>query len=151
MSPAAGGETPRVLLDTNVVLDVLLKREPGLAEAQALWRAVDDERLTAFLPASVLTDIFYVARRLTDSLRARQAVQVCLDAFEMAAVDRSVLERAQVLAGADFEDNVRIACAELNQLEAIVTRDPADYAGSPIPVWSPGVCRRHLPGPREQG
>ena len=142
-------ETPRVLLDTNVVLDVLLRREPWLADAQALWQAVDDEQLTAYLPASVLTDIFYVARRLTDLGRARQAVQVCLDAFEIAVVDRNVLERAQVLAGADFEDNVQIACAELNQLEAIVTRDPDDYAGSPIPVWSPGVCRQHLPGPRE--
>jgi len=146
VSPAAGAETPHILLDTNVVLDVLLQREPWLADAQALWQAVDEERLTAFLPASVLTDIFYVARRLTDSVRARQAVQVCLDAFEIAVVDRSVLERAQVLAGADFEDNVQIACAELNQLDAIVTRDPADFAGSPIAVWSPAVCRRHLPG-----
>jgi hypothetical protein len=66
-------------------------------------------------------------------------------------VDRSALERAQVLAGADFEDNVQIACAELNQLEAIVTHDPDNYAGSPISVWSPDVCRRHLPGSREQG
>ena len=136
------------MLETNVVFDVLLQREPWLAEAQAVWQAVDDERLTAFLPASVLTDIFYVARRLTDGVRARQAVQVCLDAFEIAGVDRSVLERAQILTGADFEGNVQIACAELNQLDAIVTRDPDNYAGSPIPVWSPAVCRRNLPALR---
>jgi len=45
---------------------------------------------------------------------------------------------------------VQIARAALNQLDAIVTRDPDDYAGSPIPVWSPSVCRQHLPGRREQ-
>ena len=143
--------TPRVLRDTNVVLDVLLRREPWLADAQALWQAVDDEQLVAYLPASVLTDIFYVARRLTDLGRARQAVQVCLDAFEIAAVDRGVLERAQVLAGTNFEDNAQIACAELNQLDALVTRNPDDYVGSPLPVWSPAECRRHLPNPGEQG
>lgn len=137
-------KTLRILLDTNVVLDVLLKREPWLADAQALWQAVDNEQLTAYLPASIVTDIFYVALRLTDIVRARQAVQVCLEAFEIATVDRSVLERAQVLSGSDFEDNVQIACADLNTLDAIVTRDPNDYAGSLIPYWSPRECRQRL-------
>jgi predicted nucleic acid-binding protein len=141
----------RVLLDTNVVLDVLLERDPWLEDAQALWQAVDDGQLTAYLPASVLTDIFYVARRLTDIVQARRAVQVCLDAFEIAGVDRGVLERAQVLAGPDFEDNVQIACAELNELEAVVTRDPDGYAGSTVPVWSPGECRRQLAGNESPG
>lgn len=137
-------KTLRVLLDTNVVLDVLLKRDPWLVDAKTLWQAVDDERLTAYLSASAVTDIFYVARRLTDIIRARQAVQVCLDAFEIAAVDRAVLERAQVLSGFDFEDNVQIASAELNELDAIVTRNPGDFGGSPVAIWSPDECRRHL-------
>lgn len=134
----------RVLFDTNVVLDVLLKRDPWVVDSQALWQAVDEGRLTAYLPASSLTDIFYVARRLTDIARAKQAVQICLDAFEIGLVDRSVLERAQMLSGSDFEDNVLIACAELNGLEAIVTRDPDDFAGSTVSVWSPAQCRRRL-------
>ena len=136
----------RILLDTNVVLDVLLKREPWQAEASALWRAVDGGQLTAYVPASAITDIFYVARRLTDIVRARQSVQVCLDAFNVGTVDRAVLERAQALSGSDFEDNVQIACAEANGLVAIVTRDPRDYEGSPIAVWSPAECLKHLQG-----
>ena len=137
-------KTLRVLLDTNVVLDVLLKRDPWLTDSQAVWQAADDQQLTAYLPASAVTDIFYVARRLTDLVKARQAVQVCLDAFEIITVDRSVLERAQILSGSDFEDNVQLACAELNDLDAIVTRDPSDYEGAPIQVWSPGECRQRL-------
>jgi predicted nucleic acid-binding protein len=134
----------RILLDTNVVLDVLLKREPWQADASALWQAVDGGQLTAYIPASAVTDIFYVARRLTDIVRARRSVQVCLDAFNVGTVDRAVLERAQVLSGSDFEDNVQIACAESNELDAIVTRDPSDYEGSPIAVWSPAECLKNL-------
>jgi predicted nucleic acid-binding protein len=134
----------RVLLDTNVVLDVLLKREPWQAAAAALWRAVDGARLIAYLPASAVTDIFYVARKLTDLVRARQAVQVCLDAFNIGTVDRAVLERAQALSGSDYEDNVQIACAEFTGLDAIVTRNPNDYEGSPIAVWSPAECLKNL-------
>lgn len=140
----------RVLLDTNVVLDVLLKRDPWQTDASAIWGAVDNGTLTAYLIASSMTDIFYVARRLTDIDRARKAVQVCLDAFNIGAVDRSVLERAQVLSGSDFEDNVQIACAELNELDAIVTRNPADFEGSPIAIWSPAQCLKHLEAGRRR-
>lgn len=47
---------------------------------------------------------------------------------------RAALERAQALSGSDFEDNVQIACAELNGLDAIVTRNPADSEGALVPV-----------------
>ena len=134
----------RILLDTNVVLDVLLKRDPWQADASAIWLAIDGGSITAYLTASSVTDIFYVARRLTDIVRARQSVQVCLDAFNIGAVDRSTLERAQALSGSDFEDNVQIACAELNGLDAIVTRNPADFEGSPIAIWSPAECLKQL-------
>lgn len=134
----------RVLLDTNVVLDVLLQRAPWLTEAQALWQANDDDRLTACLTATTLTDIFYVARRLTDLRRARQAVQLCLDAFAVVPVDRAILLRAQQLSGPDFEDNVQIASAEAAGLEAIVTRDRESYQGAPLPVWLPAECLQHL-------
>lgn len=141
----------RILLDTNIVLDVLLKREPWQAEASALWQAVDDGQLTGYVPASAITDIFYVARKLTDIVRARQSVQVCMDAFNVGTVDRAVLERAQALSGSDFEDNVQIACAEANGLDAIVTRDPSDYEGSPIALWSPAECLGRLRGRSSQG
>jgi predicted nucleic acid-binding protein len=134
----------RVLLDTNVVLDVLLSREPWLADASALWQATDEGRLTSFVTATTLTDIFYVARRTVDLTRARQVVQVCLEAFEIVPVDRGAFERAQQLSRSDFEDNVQIACAEAGKLEAIVTRDLVSFAASPLPVWSPAECRQRL-------
>ena len=95
----------RVLLDTNVVLDVLLKRAPWVVEASAIWRANDDGRIVGYLMASALTDIFYIARRLAGKEAARAAVQTCLDAFEFCPVDRNTLEQAHLLSGTDFEDN----------------------------------------------
>ncbi|HLB46163.1 MAG TPA: PIN domain-containing protein [Anaerolineales bacterium] len=94
----------RVLLDTNVVLDVLLRRDPWLKEA--LWQANDDSRLVGYISASTLTDIFYVARKLAGLDAARRAVRICLDAFEICPIDRSTLELAAALSGADFKDNL---------------------------------------------
>ena len=127
----------RILLDTNIVLDVLLKREPWVTEASAIWKANDDGRLVGYLVASALTDIFYVARRLAGREAARAAVQTCLDAFEFCPVDRSTLELAHFLPGADFEDNLQMVCAERAQLDAIVTRDPDDFKLPTVPVTTP--------------
>ena len=60
-----------VLLDTNIVLDVLLEREPWFSDSQEIWQASEDGRLTAHLLASTLTDIFYIARKLAGIEKAR--------------------------------------------------------------------------------
>lgn len=106
----AGGAAPgpvrvvNVLLDTNVVLDVLLKRDPWLADSQAVWQASDDGLITGYLMAAALTDILYIARRLTGRDKARQAIVLCMTAFRICPVDRAVLEQALLLPGDDFED-----------------------------------------------
>ena len=127
----------RVLLDTNVVLDVLLKREPWVSDSAAAWRASDEGRIIGHITATTLTDIFYVARRLTGLDVARQAVRTCLDAFEVCIVDREALEKAEAMAGSDFEDNLQIACAVIATLDAIITRNKDDFEGAPIPALSP--------------
>ena len=127
----------RVLLDTNVILDVLLNRAPWVTEAKAVWQAHEDGRITGYMTATTMTDIFYLARRLIDRATARTAVRTCLDTFEICEVNRSVLEQAQTLAGNDFEDNVQIACANIAGLDAIVTRNTADFRAATRPVFTP--------------
>lgn len=62
----------RVLFDTNIVLDVLLNRQPWVGDASQLWQAHDEGKLEAYLTATTLTNIFYIARRQTDAQRAYQ-------------------------------------------------------------------------------
>ena len=127
----------RVLLDTNVVLDVLLNRQPWVTEASGIWQANDAGELDGYIVATTLTNIFYVARRLTNLDRARAAVRLCLDAFEICIVDRAALEQAETLNGSDFEDNLQMACAAQAGLDAIVTRDPAGFQSSAVLVLTP--------------
>jgi predicted nucleic acid-binding protein len=126
-----------VLLDTNVVLDVLYDRAPWVAEARSIWQAVDDGRILAYLAATTLTNIFYVGRQLSGLQSAHEAVQTCLEAFEICTIDRPTLERALGLNGSDFEDNVQIACAVSYGIDAIITRDAKGFKDSPVPVLTP--------------
>lgn len=127
----------RILLDTNVVLDVLLNRQPWVKDAAAIWQANDDGRVMAYLTASTFTDIFYIARKVAGIAGARQAVRTCLEAFEICDVTRHTLQHAGTLLGNDFEDNLQIACATLQNLDAIVTRDQAGFQHSSLPVFDP--------------
>lgn len=111
----------RTLLDTNVVLDVLLKRSSWLKTSSAIWQAVDDEQIDGYIGACTLTDIFYIARRLTNKAKAHAVIQVCLDAFHICPVKQNTLEMALTLPGKDFEDNVQIASAMQSNLEVIIT------------------------------
>ena len=125
------------LLDLNVVLDVLLRREPWRVEAEAIWDANREGRIAAHVSAAAMPTLFYVVRRQTDLPRAHLAVEHCLRSFHIVPVDRAALELARTLTGSDFEDNLQVACAVLARLDVIVTRDPKGFAGSPVPALSP--------------
>lgn len=127
----------RVLLDTNVVWDVLLNRQPWVKDASAIWQANDEGRIIAYLTASTFTDIFYIARKVAGIAGARQAVRTCLEAFEVCDVTRHTLQHAETLLGNDFEDNRPIACATLQNLDAIITRDKAGFQNASLPVFDP--------------
>jgi len=134
----------RVLFDTNIVLDVLLNREPWVRESGEIWRASDENRISGYIIASAFTDIFYIARKLTDVQTARTAIEICLDAFEVCPVGRETLERAAALSGQDFEDNLVAACAELMGLDVIATRNKRDFADATVPVMSPAELLQQL-------
>lgn len=126
-----------VLIGTNVVLDVLLKRTPWFADAAQIWARCESGTRIGALPASAFTDVFYVTRRTFSRADAFVGIDRCLRVFNVLLVDRTILERARHLPGNDFEDNVQIACALIAGLDAIVTRDPKGFAESPVLVLTP--------------
>ena len=126
-----------VLIDLNVVLDVILQRQPWLGQSQAIWDANCQGRIRGHLVATSLTNLFYIARRLVGRDDARLAVRTCLQSFLILPVDEVVLQHADALPGTDFEDNVQLAAAVSSHLDAIVTRDPQGFTGSPVPVLTP--------------
>ncbi len=132
-----------MLLDTNVVLDLMLRRAPWADQAQPLVDAREAGQLIGYLPASVLTDIF-VSRRLIGVDRAFEVVDRCLEDFELLPVDRTIIEAARRLPGNDFEDNVQIAGVLAAGLDLIVTRDIGGFAHSPIPAVEPPDVPEYL-------
>jgi predicted nucleic acid-binding protein len=127
----------RVLLDTNVVLDALLDRDPWVVQAKTIWAAHLNNRIAAHITATSLTDIFYLSRRLIDRKRAWIAVGTCLDQLYVLPVGLPVVRAAARIGDGDFEDHLQIASAIAANLDAIVTRDDSGFRNSPITVLTP--------------
>jgi predicted nucleic acid-binding protein len=127
-----------VLLDINVVVDVLLERQPWAVDSKRVWDACDAGALRGYVAGFTLPTIFYIARKSAGLDRARAGVRVCLEAFEISPVTRECLEFAERLPGTDFEDNLQVACAVLSGVAAVVSRDASGLANAHVPVLSPG-------------
>ncbi len=127
----------KVLIDTNIILDYLLEREPFREDAESLFMAIALRQITGYVTATTLTDIFYIAYKQTRNIQlAKEAIAKILAIMEICPVNRKVIESAFNFDLNDFEDAVQIFCAINDNLDAIVTRDLRGFSSSPIPVFS---------------
>jgi predicted nucleic acid-binding protein len=127
----------KVLFDTNVVLDVLLNRAPFRDIAAQLVARVERKELVGVLGATTLTTLYYLVAKASGKKAARSAVRDLINLFEIAAVDRQVLARALESPIKDFEDAVLVQAVASAEVDAVVTRDPEDFQGSSLQIFSP--------------
>jgi predicted nucleic acid-binding protein len=127
----------KILIDTNVVLDLLLERDPFVEDAIALFEKIERGNLEGYIAATTITNIFYIIRKTEGREVALAAINRLLIGLRFCAVDKQTVEAALSFGLKDFEDSIQLACATLNQLDGIVTRDHKDFIGHNSPIYSP--------------
>jgi len=127
----------RVLFDTNIILDVLLDRQPYSEASATAWAAVETGVAEGMLAAHAVTTLHYLVRKEMGSAKTKRLLSVILSVFGVAAVDTAVIQEALQLAFADFEDAVTAAAARMAGCVYIVTRDPKGFRGSLVRTLTP--------------
>ena len=127
----------KVLFDTNIILDILLDREPFSEVAALLLSKVERTEITGFLCATTITTIHYLASKVLGPEPALKHIQSILGLFEIAPVNRLVLEKALVAQFTDFEDAVLYEAACHMGVNYIITRNVSDFKKSTLPVFTP--------------
>jgi len=128
----------KVILDTNVLLDIVQKREPFFPASYQVFMKSATKEIEAIIGAGSVTDIYYITNR--NCKDAKQALAYIIDLLNVVnAVDTKVvdLQNAIKLNLSDFEDAVITATAMRENAEYIITRNINDYKSSPIPAISP--------------
>ena len=127
-----------ILIDTNVVLDVLLKREPFFKHSQLVLLLSEEEYINGYISASAVTDIFYVTNKYLKNKDATLAfLRNLTNTVAIAAVDSDIILDALDARWNDFEDCVQYSVSESIDADYIVTRNPNDFVNSDIPAISP--------------
>jgi len=128
----------KVLIDTNVVLDVLLKRLPFYHDSFKIFQLADREHFQGCLSAVSMTDIFYLLRKdRHDSGETYKIIDELTDLLSIIPVTKTTITKALALRWPDFEDAVQYTAAQENDITYIITRDEADYKTSDIKCMNP--------------
>ena len=130
----------KALVDTNVVLDVLLDRRPHSADSVRVFGLVETGCIQGLLCATTITTIDYLLLQSLSRTEARKHLGQLMRLFDIAPVNRVVLEGAMRSRVADFEDAVLEQAAWLAGADWIVTRNTRDFAHSTIRVHDPREC-----------
>ncbi|WP_310393529.1 PIN domain-containing protein [Hymenobacter sp.] len=133
----------RFLLDTNVVLDFLIRREPFAAVAADLFQLAEEGRVKLHVSSLSFSHVFYLLRKSVGTTTTRSLLVDLSEVVAVALVDSRMVNDALRSSFPDFEDAVQyFAAADIPDLAAIVTRDPKGFAAGQLPVLSPAEALR---------
>ena len=127
----------KVFVDTNVLLDVLAKREPFFADSVAVWTLAERGEIEGMVSAISFTNIFYIIRKLRDSRTAMRTMVQLRDTFAPVACDAQVLNQAIDAGFKDFEDAVQYFSADRAGAVCLVSGNPDHFPRSELSVLGP--------------
>ncbi len=130
-------DPPLVLVDVDVVLDVLARREPFVVDSAALLAACEMGRCRGMVAAHTVTTVSYLLEKHRDAAYARRQLAELLRIVRVASVDVAVIDRALTSAFGDFEDAVQMAAAVAAGADYVATRNVKDFSAGPIPAVTP--------------
>ena len=136
----------KVLIDTNIILDALMEREPWAKCAQDILLAVAEEKVEGCITASMFTDIYYILRKhIVDKEKLKETLFGLMTVINVLDVTGVDCERAFELPVNDYEDALLAYCAKRYKADYIVTRDESHFEGSPVKAVSPEAMIEKLP------
>ena len=134
----------KLLIDTNVILDILMQREPFFpASYQAVRTAIEADTL-CYLSASAATDIYYVLRKhLKSPVEAKRRLHDLGQLMQFTDVQPADIQEALLADVTDFEDAVVDAVATRIGADYILTRNIKDFRESNTPAVTPSDFLLH--------
>ena len=127
----------RVLFDSDVLLDVLCKREPHFQASVQALNTVKTGKTQGYISGHAVTNIYYILSRENGRESSRKLVIILLENLQVARVTDAIIRQALASQMKDFEDAVTSAVAESEKLEIIIMRNLRDFAAAPVPAMLP--------------
>lgn len=128
---------PKILVDTNILLDVFAKREPFYSDSVQIWTLAETNKIRGYVSAISYNNINYIMQRLATPAKAKKAISLLRDSFETVSLDQKIINMAIDSKFKDFEDAIQYFSAVRINANYIITRNKKDFKGSDIPLLTP--------------
>lgn len=130
----------KILIDTNVILDVYLNREPFAADSAQVLKLSESGQAAGSITANTVTDIYYIlGRQIKDRDRLKELLSKLFQIVTVTDVLGPDVRKALELPVDDYEDAVIVQCAIRTKSDYIITRNEDDFVNSSVPVLSPSA------------
>ena len=126
-----------VLVDTNVLLDVLARRDPHYEASARVWTLAERGEVSAYISAISFNNVYYIVRKAESREAADTALKLLRDVFEPVAPDGKIINQAIGSACDDFEDAIQFHSAIRIGARFLITRNPNDFPSSPLAIATP--------------
>ena len=127
----------RVLLDTNIILDIALERREFFEKSKELMRFITQRDIPAYVTATTTTDIYYILKKSKGHKPTIEFLRNLFGFIDIAYVSSQVIINALQSELTDFEDAVQVESAKENGIGIIITRNKADFVKSDVVVFTP--------------
>ena len=128
---------PRVMIDLNVILAVLQRREPYFAASAQVLACAETGQIEAYVAAHSLTTLFYLIAKDRSADQARVVLGDLLRFLTVAGIDQQTIKAALELPYSDFEDAVQMAAATQIGAQYLITRDAVGFKAGPLRALQP--------------
>ena len=124
----------KIFVDTNIVLDLLQKRDEFYSDAQDLFTLADKKELKLYVSALTIANVHYLLSKFYNSNGARKILLKFKVLVEVLAVNDKIIDLSLASDFNDFEDGIQYYTAIENNMELILTRNKKDFKNSILPV-----------------
>jgi predicted nucleic acid-binding protein len=126
----------KLLVDTNIVIDLLSKREEFFQEAQELFTLADNRQVDLFVSALTFANTHYLLSKYQKLDDARKILIKFKVLVKVAHLDDKIVELALVSDFKDFEEAIQYNTALENGIDVIITRNKKDFKNSKLPIMN---------------
>ena len=127
----------KVLLDTNVILDVWLAREPFWRDSAKLLGKVEGKEIKGVICPTTVTTLHYLGKKVLGEKKARVLIEDIIGICEIGEISKRSFSSALDSKVGDFEDAVIESVAYLMEVDYIATRNLKDFRRSKVEAQEP--------------
>ncbi|WP_026706077.1 type II toxin-antitoxin system VapC family toxin [Flavobacterium soli] len=127
----------RVFLDTNVIIDLIIKREPFYYEIAEITTNAEKNELTLFTSSLSFVNTFYIASKVNTKESVLEILRKFRIICNVSVIDEFNIDKSLISDFSDFEDAVQYNSALHHNCDCIITRDKIGFKNSKINVMTP--------------